>query len=167
MKKILTAVFILTFLFTACSGGSDLDEKISSPGADTSTAQSSAPGDDSQGGTPDSSVDYDLTVMSATMVYSQINDIMINPTNYVGKSFKMQGVHTEQYYEPDDAIYHFIIITDATGCCPQGLEIVYPGGIDGGFPEDGATIEVIVTAESYERDDFTYYRMVISSLSVV
>lgn len=75
---------------------------------------------------PDSSVDYDLTVMSSTMVFSQIYDLVMNPLSYEKSTVKMDGEYLYYDIEGVSERIHIIIIYDATGCCPQGLEIRFP-----------------------------------------
>ncbi len=79
-------------------------------------------------------IDIDLTVMSATMVYSQVSDIMADPDAYVGKIMKMRGLLTVFHSEETGKYYFGCLIQDATACCAQGIEFELAG--DYQYPED-------------------------------
>ena len=103
-------------------------------------------------------IDIDLTTLSATVVYSEVYDMMFYPENYVGKTVKMDGMFTYYYDEANDRYYFACIIMDATACCSQGIEFepsedfTYPDD----FPEDGGDICVVGVFDTYEEDGFTY-----------
>ena len=103
-------------------------------------------------------IDIDLTTLSATVVYSEVYDMMFYPDNYVGKTVKMDGMFTYYYDEANDKYYFACIIMDATACCSQGIEFepsedfTYPDD----FPEDGGDICVVGVFDTYEEDGFTY-----------
>ncbi len=114
---------------------------------------------------PAEGIDIDLTVMSSTMVYSQVYDMMLNPTEYDGKSIKLEGTFYSEYYELTNTTYNFVIINDATGCCPQGLEFA---PIEEGteLPEQGAMIEMTGTFDKYDEGNNSYYRINADSITV-
>lgn len=68
------------------------------------------------------SVDLDLTRLSSTMVYSEVSQMMSNPSKYVGKKVKMNGQVTIYKSEEMNRTYYTCIIADATACCQQGIE---------------------------------------------
>lgn len=103
-------------------------------------------------------IDVDLTTMSATVVYSEVYNMMVSPSEYVGKTVKMDGMFTVYYDEALDKYYYACIIMDATACCSQGIEFVlikdytYPDD----YPQEGENICVLGTFDTYEEDGFTY-----------
>lgn len=109
-------------------------------------------------GNSEEGIDIDLTNASATVVYSEVYDMMYFPENYVGKTIKMDGLFTYYYDEAMDKYYFACIIMDATACCSQGIEFeltddyVYPDD----YPENGGDICVVGTFDTYEEDGFTY-----------
>lgn len=109
-------------------------------------------------GNSEEGIDIDLTNASATVVYSEVYDMMYFPENYVGKTIKMDGLFTYYYDEAMDKYYFACIIMDATACCSQGIEFeltddyVYPDD----YPEEGGDICVVGTFDTYEEDGFTY-----------
>ncbi len=110
---------------------------------------------------PDESVDVDLTVLSATMVYSEVYNMMMAPEDYEGKKIKMKGLLSVYYDAAADKTYFACIIQDATACCAQGIEFVltdeytYPDD----YPETGEEICVAGTFETYTEGDFIYMNL--------
>jgi len=106
----------------------------------------------------DPEVDYDLTTMGSDMVYATVYQLMVNPDEYVGKTFKMNGLYYASYYEPTSKYYNYCIIKDAMACCAQGLEFVcedesltYPDD----YPTENAEITVTGTFEKYQEEGDT------------
>ncbi len=106
----------------------------------------------------DEGVDVDLTVLSKTVVYAQVYNMMLTPEEYTGKIVKMAGSYTEFYDESTGKRYHACIIQDATACCAQGIEFLltddysYPDD----YPKDGDEICVTGTFETYHENGYTY-----------
>ena len=107
---------------------------------------------------PAAGIDIDLTVLSSTMVYAEVYDMMYYPENYVGKSVKMKGLYASAYDDASGKRYHACIIQDATACCSQGIEfepegdIVYPDD----FPLEGENVCVTGTFDTYTEGEQTY-----------
>ncbi|MCR5010715.1 MAG: hypothetical protein K6A72_00030 [Lachnospiraceae bacterium] len=103
-------------------------------------------------------VDIDLTVLSSTMVYSEVYNMMITPEDYVGKTIKMEGIYSVYYDEVSDKYYFACIIMDATACCSQGIEFMlgddyrYPED----YPEEGSFICVEGVFDTYTEGENMY-----------
>ncbi len=103
-------------------------------------------------------VDVDLTVLSATMVYAEVYNMMVLPEDYMGKTIRMEGLMSYYYDQASDKRYFACIVQDATACCSQGIEFeltddyLYPED----YPEDGENIVVEGTFDMYEEDGCTY-----------
>ena len=112
-------------------------------------------------------LDIDLTVLSSTMVYSEVYSMMSFPDDYIGKTVKMKGQFVIGYVyntdgTPDESTARFAcVIADATACCSQGLEFILTGEhtYPDEYPELGAEITVVGTFEWYEEDGCRYYRL--------
>lgn len=121
-------------------------EPLSEPNSD------SMPSDSMDG------VDVDLTVLSSTMVYSEVYNMLASPDQYIGKTVKMDGLFTYYYDKPTGNYYFACIIQDATACCAQGIEFVltdeytYPDD----YPEADAEICVVGVFDTYEEKGDTY-----------
>ena len=105
--------------------------------------------------------DVDLTHMSATMVYSEVFDMLNTPENYMGKSVCMDGLFTS-YLDPENGRYYYAcIVQDATACCAQGIEFVLaePRAPED-YPGEGDFITVSGTFDTYEENGFSYVQLV-------
>ncbi|MCR4591516.1 MAG: hypothetical protein K5668_11955 [Lachnospiraceae bacterium] len=114
-------------------------------------------------GSPESSagtegIDVDLTIMSSTMVYAEVFNMVYNPENYTGKTVKMKGIYAVYHDENQEKTYHACVISDATACCSQGIEFEltdeyqYPED----YPEESSDICVTGTFDTYMEDGYTY-----------
>jgi len=108
--------------------------------------------------TSDKTIDLDLSTMKSTMIYATVNDIMMRPKKYLGKTMKISGLYDRSYDQQTDKYYHYVVIEDATACCQQGMEFVF-GEIDSldDFPAVGAKIVVVGVFGSYEELDISYF----------
>lgn len=109
----------------------------------------------------------DLTVMSGTMVYSQVYDMTRNPSRYVGKTVKVQGTFNAFYSDETGLFYPAVIVQDATACCAQGIEFVLAG--DPKYPEfypaPDALVTVVGEFEIYYENGRTYFHLVNAEIS--
>ncbi|MBO4762748.1 MAG: hypothetical protein J5499_04925 [Lachnospiraceae bacterium] len=103
-------------------------------------------------------IDVDLTQMSATMVYAEVYNIMVNPDRYIGKTIKADGEFAAYLDESTGKMYYACIIKDATACCAQGLEFApadekkYPDD----FPAEGDEVCVVGVFDTYMEGEDTY-----------
>ncbi len=111
-------------------------------------------------------VDLDLSVLSGTVVYAQVYNIMYDPESYLGKVIRMAGYYN--YYNDTEhgVVYHACIIQDATACCAQGIEFIREGEHrwPEEYPEIGADILVTGRLEKYEEDGTWYLHLVDSEV---
>ncbi len=115
---------------------------------------------------PAEGVDVDLTVMSSTVVYSEVYNMMMAPDEYVGKVVKMQGPCAIYHDENTDINYYACIIQDATACCSQGLEFVLNDSYvePDDYPEAGEEITVVGTFETYYEGQYLYCTLIESEM---
>ena len=118
-------------------------------------------------------VDVDLTVLSSTMVYSEVYNMLYNdPAHYLGKTVKARGefsiyqLVTDGVLQPDPVSYA-CIISDAAACCAEGMEFVLEGDYTypDDYPELGAEITVIGEFQPYEENGVTWYHLVNARLA--
>ena len=102
-------------------------------------------------------VDVDLTKMSATMVYSEVYNMMTMPDDYVGKTVRMKG--TFAAYPGNGRNYYVCLIADATACCQQGMEFVLDGDYvyPDDYPEEGTVITVSGVFDTYNEGEYMRY----------
>ncbi len=124
--------------------------------------------DTSLTGEADPNVDVDLTVMSATMVYSVVYAMVTEPSSYEGKTVKMDGIFDVYTDENTGKNYYACIIQDATKCCSSGIEFelkeerVYPDE----YPDNGSYITVTGVFETYEEDGILYCTLRNAALNI-
>lgn len=184
IKRTLLIILSLSIimLFTACGddGSDSRSGGSTSPGVNDVLEQGMAEADgedaeDRQSGVTDGAplpeetgenaslsntegIDIDLTSLSSTMVYSEVYNIMTDPTPYIGKVVKMEGMFNVFHDETTDKYYYGCIIMDATACCAQGLEFVPPEDLT--YPDDFPAINDMVTVtgtlDTYEEGEYRY-----------
>jgi len=159
MKKYLSVLLLLCLI---CASTANCSEQAA--------AQNGSGNPESQG-TPAASVtiDVDLTLLSSTMVYAEVYNIMTNPDNYMGKTIKMKGPYYASYYEKTELYYHYVVVEDATACCQQGLEFIWKGEhkYPADYPEDKTKIEVTGVFGSYDELGKTYYYILVDDILIL
>ena len=111
---------------------------------------------------PEASVDVDLSVMDSDMIYATVYQMMSDPEQYVGKTFRIEGKFYVTYDEMTKNQYYYCVIKDATECCAQGLEFVWGDGshiYPDEYPTDGTEVIVDGTFELYMENDSRYCRL--------
>ncbi len=99
-------------------------------------------------------VDVDLTVLSATMVYTEVYNMMVSPQEYIGKTIRMEGSYAPYHDEETGKDYSACIIQDATQCCSQGIEFELEGKKS--YPKEGDDICVTGVFKTYKEGEATY-----------
>ena len=148
-------------------------ESIPAPNEQETPDEQQTPEEPEQTQTSADGVDVDLTVLSSTMVYSEVYNMLYNdPAHYLGKTVKARGefsiyqLVTDGVLQPDPVAYA-CIIADATACCAEGMEFVPEGDLTcpEDYPELGAEITVIGEFQSYEENGMTWYHLVNARLA--
>lgn len=105
-------------------------------------------------------VDLDLSVLSGTVVYSQVYDMVMEPEQYLGRVVRVKG--SLSYFQDPDTLkeYFAVVIADATACCAQGIEFVWNGRR---YPEDYPPLDTELTVtgvfNTYEENGLTYLQL--------
>ena len=186
MKRLFCLLLAVCMAVSLCACGKDSensaetdtpssDEEISAPAEIIPTPdeqetqdEQQAPEGSEQTQTSADGVDVDLTVLSSTMVYSEVyNMLYYDPESYYGKTIKMTGVFSiyqmvvDGVAQPDPVAYG-CIIADATACCAQGMEFVLEGDFTypDDYPELGTEITVIGEFQPYEENGMTWYHLI-------
>ena len=107
-------------------------------------------------------VDLDLTRLSATVLYSQVYNMMSEPDSYLGKVIKMAGYYSPYNDVERGVVYHACVIPDAMACCAQGIEFVWRGDHKwpDDYPAEGTDLDVTGRLESYIEDGYMYLHLV-------
>ncbi len=103
-------------------------------------------------------VDIDLTILSSTMVYSQVFDMVTEPDKYIGQKVRMDGLFAMLYDEASGNRYFACVIQDATACCAQGIEFELEGehNYPDDYPELSCDICVVGDFDTYMEGDLSY-----------
>jgi len=109
-------------------------------------------------------IDIDLTVVSRTMAYAEVYDIMKNSEDYVGKIIKIAG-RCVSSNQDSELGFHYIIVEDETACCVESLEFIWIG--ERIYPDDDTIIEVVGKFESYENLGDIYYRLAVENITIL
>ena len=191
MKRLFCLLLAVCMMVSLCACGKDSEEgagndasssdekssaqtdSIPTPNEQETPDEQQTPEEPEQTQTSADGVDVDLTVLSSTMVYSEVYNMLYNdPAHYLGKTVKAKGTFsiyqlvTDGVLQPDPVSYA-CIISDAAACCAEGMEFVlkddlaYPDD----YPELGAEITVIGEFQSYEENGMTWYHLVNARLA--
>ena len=132
MKKAYTSLlFLSVMLLASCASsghGGGRSNLISSLFGDSNQSRETSNNSGDYSNTSDypkyDTIDIDLTAMNATMVYSQVNDMITGPSPYINKIVKMRGPFKPFESTNPDYCYPAIVIMDATACCASGIEFL-------------------------------------------
>lgn len=148
-------------------------ESIPTPKEQETPDEQQTPEEPEQTQTSADGVDVDLTVLSSTMVYSEVyNMLYYDQESYYGKTVKANGIFAIYQMVVDGVtqpapVAYACIIADATACCAEGMEFVLEGDYTypDDYPELGAEITVIGEFQSYEENGMTWYHLVNARLA--
>ena len=187
MKRIFCLLLAVCMAVSLCACGKDSensaenntpssDEEVSAPAEIIPTPdeqetpnEQQIPEEPEQAQTSADGVDVDLTVLSSTMVYSEVyNMLYFYPEDYYGKTVKMTGLFNVYQWVDENGVVldmpvaYACIISDATACCAEGVEFVLEGDLTypDDYPELGAEITVIGEFQSYEENGMTWYHLI-------
>ena len=185
MKRIfcLLLAACMTLSLCACGKGREKDAGNDTPSSNVEVSaptesiptpkEQETPGKSKPSQPAAGKVDVDLTVLSSTMVYAEVYNMLYNdPESYLGKTVRARGEFSiyqlvvDGVLQPDPVAYA-CIIADAAACCAEGMEFVlkddlaYPDD----YPELGAEITVIGEFQSYEENGMTWYHLVNARLA--
>lgn len=103
-------------------------------------------------------VDVDLTLLSGTMLYSQVSYMMQKPEEFLGKIVKIPGNFSVAYSQDMTKQYFGCLVSDKSACCSLGVEFELPGNYS--YPDDYPEIDDLITVQGtfdiYDEDGYTY-----------
>jgi len=158
MKKVTYLIFaLLMLLFAAGYGSMAAGEEIS---AIQEATESSAP-------EPQPIFDGKITEIKEKFFSTQVYDVYINTSDYLGTAIKLEGIFSTEIYPGNGQTYHFVN-RYTPGCCEGemftiGFEVIY----DGEYPEQNAWVEAIGVLEWYDEDGQDYLHLVLFSLKTL
>ena len=155
MKKTIPVLALILIFLCACSSG-NTTPTAEPPAEHTSESAASIPEiDESQ-----------ITEITEKMFIEQVNDVYLNPNDYLGKPIKLEGVFESFYLEDTDETLRYVRRM-GPGCCGNdgfvGFEVIFGGE----YPEANDWVELIGIFEEYEENDMQYFRIRAASLTVM
>ncbi|MDR2610072.1 MAG: hypothetical protein LBC58_01295 [Clostridiales Family XIII bacterium] len=110
-----------------------------------------------------------LVNIKEKMFVAQINDIYLNPDDYIGKTIQYEGMFTTYTWDEMNMTYH-MVYRASPGCCGTdgvaGFEVVWPEGSDKTLPKENDWCEVVGTLERYKENGESYLQIVMDTLTV-
>jgi hypothetical protein len=103
------------------------------------------------------------------MFIAQINDVYLNPEDYIGKTIKLEGLFKAEQYVENAPPYCFVL-RYGPGCCGSdgnaGFEVAWDKQ-DKLYPNDDDWVEAVGVLATYEEDGYPYLYLALSSLTVL
>ena len=178
-KQTVLLLTSITLLIAGCAGGNHLNsrnnpiaslfEKYSSE-EETETSKETDTSINSGSGSISypvyENIDVDLTTMNATMVYSEVYNMMNEPSTYIDKIVKVSGPFVPFESTDPDYCYPAIMIQDATACCANGLAFLLYGvprcsmAGGNGYPLYNEEATIIGKFKTYFEDSYMYVHLV-------
>jgi uncharacterized membrane protein YcgQ (UPF0703/DUF1980 family) len=103
------------------------------------------------------------------MFLAQVNDVYLNPEDYMGKTIKLEGLFKEeQGYEKS----YCFVLRYGPGCCGNdgnvGFEVAWAAEQAQSYPAENSWVEAAGVLKSYEEDGyFQYLYLDLVSLNVL
>lgn len=155
-RKMLTVLLLaVILLLSGCSA-----QNGGSGDSASSSAQSS--GGPAQGA-QEIAVDVDIT---EKMFVAQINDIYLNPQNYLGKTIRLEGMFKSTANLSTGDSYRFVY-RNGPGCCGTDTMPGFEVKGDGNYPEDNAWVRATGVLEEYEENGKPYFQLRLKELKVL
>lgn len=164
MIRPLAAAAALAIVLTGCAAQPAQSAAAVSTPAPTPAATAAPTPAPTAAPSPDG-VDIDLTRLSATMVFAEVAAMVRTPEDYLGKTVRMAGPLA--VYEANPALgidyFYTVVIQDATACCQQGMEFIWP---EGTLPEAGTGLVVTGTFAEYDCGGLPSYHIVADTVEI-
>ncbi|MCL1816689.1 MAG: hypothetical protein FWG43_03695 [Clostridiales bacterium] len=116
-------------------------------------------------------IDIDFTILSDTIVYAELNHMLSDPDNYLGKTVKIQGAYYNSYSDITDQYYHYVTVLDTTACCTRMVEFVWQGehAYPAEYPEADTKIELVGVVSSAEDEAFgmSFYFLAVDDIVLI
>jgi zinc transport system permease protein len=108
----------------------------------------------------------DVIEITEKMFIAQTNDMYINPTDYIGKTVKYEGIFNI-FEEPSTGKTYYSVIRYGPGCCGYdanaGFEVIW----DKKYPKQNDWVEVIGILDDYDENGQQYLQVKLTSLNTL
>jgi uncharacterized membrane protein YcgQ (UPF0703/DUF1980 family) len=100
----------------------------------------------------------DVIEIKEKMFISQVNDVYVNPKDYLGKTIKLEGIFKEE--QGNDKMYCFVL-RYGPGCCGfdgnVGFEVAWDKEKGKPYPDNDSWVEATGELKTYEEDGFNEF----------
>ncbi len=110
--------------------------------------------------------DGDVIEIKEKLFVAQTNDVYYNPDDYMGKTFKYEGIF-DSYDDPYNGQTYYAVIRYGPGCCGIDANAGFEVKWDKAYPNKNDWVEAVGVLEEYEENGQHYLRLALSSLSVL
>jgi zinc transport system permease protein len=169
MKRTALVSLAALFFFFGCGNAKSVVQKNNTAG----TLSVALPKDAAAGEPVAERVDTDekaVVEIREKMFIAQINDVYLNPEDYLGRTINLEGLFKlEQYGEQS----YCFVIRYGPGCCGNdgnaGFEVAWgdPSAAGGAYPDIDEWVEATGVLRTYEEDGYPYLYLALSRLNVL
>ncbi len=108
----------------------------------------------------------DVIEIKEKLFVAQTNDVYYNADDYLGKTFKYEGIF-DTYDDPYNGQTYYAVIRYGPGCCGIDANAGFEVKWDRAYPKQNDWVEAVGVLEEYEENGQHYLRLVLSSLNVL
>ena len=108
----------------------------------------------------------DVIEIKERLFVAQTNDVYYNSEDYLGKTFKYEGIF-QAYENPNMEERFYAVIRYGPGCCGIDMNCGFEVKWDGKYPKANDWVEAVGVLEKYELDGSEYLRIALTSLNVL
>jgi predicted small secreted protein len=108
----------------------------------------------------------DLIVVGDKMFVGQMNDIYLNPDDYLGRTIRYEGFFT-WFDNEETGQRYYCLVRNGPGCCGYDSLVGFEVDWSGEQPEDDDWCEVEGAIDTYEEDGLDYIVIRADSLEVL
>jgi zinc transport system permease protein len=149
------------------SGAVENGEQPSSPTPSTAQSAFASPSDTSP--SQNKAEQSGAVEIKEKLFIAQLNDIYLNPDEYMGKTIKYEGMFIQYHWDETNMTY-YLVYRNSPGCCgtdgQAGFEVVWPEESDQTYPAENEWCEVVGTLATYEENGQIYMLITLDSLMV-
>jgi zinc transport system permease protein len=170
MKSVSVISIIVTFFFSGCGNAKTVLPASNAAG----TLSVALPQGFSEKGQVQESLNPEekkVIEIKEKMFIAQINDVYLNPEDYMGNTIKLEGLFVSEQYGENDP--YCFVIRYGPGCCGTdgnaGFEVAWDkqDAASKSYPNKDDWVEAVGILQAYEEDGYPYLYLALSELNVL
>jgi zinc transport system permease protein len=169
MKSVSIISAVAVFLFSGCGNAKTVSPASNAAGT-LSVVLPQGVSEKGQVQVSQDSGEKKVVEIKEKMFIAQINDIYLNPEDYMGNTIKLEGLFVSEQY--GDEPYCFVI-RYGPGCCGYdgnaGFEIAWDKQdvANKTYPNNDDWVEAVGILQAYEEDGYPYLYLALSELNIL